>query len=429
MIGLDWFATNPLVHAIGLGLLHGLWQGMVVAGLAAIALRAIHPMAAGRRHTVLLGALILQLALLALTVAAVYRREIPQSLLAADPTAWPAAVRTPGDMSAGDLVRPLSDVLAGIRPILPWLLVVWAAGVALFAARLVRGVLWAARMRESAAQVSPDLERRARELASRLALRRPFRILTADGIDTPVAIGWRRPAVLLPRLLPAREAAAGLDALVLHELAHLKHRDDGLALVQSALTCLFFHHPGTWWLAARLTREREHRCDDLVAAESGDPAAYVRALLGLEERRLCHVGSALHADAGSLLERVRRIVEPGGTISRWRLVIGLLSAAAIAIPATLGQLLLVPAVPAIPPGWSTIRAVDDAGKFTVVVEGGRVRAVAIDGTALPAARFAHVNDSLHVLGAEGVPVFSARVRPQGGLEWLSREPGWRLDGT
>ena len=428
MIGPDWFATNPLVHAIGLGLLHGLWQGTVVAGLAAIALRTIHPMAAGRRHAVLLGGLILQLALLALTVAAVYRREIPQSLLAADPATWPAAVRTPGDTPAGDLVRPLSDVLAVIRPILPWLLAAWAAGVALFAARLVAGVLSAARMRESAARVSPDLERRARELASGLALRRPFRILTVDGIETPVAIGWRRPAVLLPRLLPVRETARGLDSLVLHELAHLKHRDDGVALAQSALTCLFFHHPGTWWLAGRLTREREHRCDDLVA-ESGDPAAYVRALMGLEERRVCHAGSALHADAGSLLERVRRIVEPRGRVSRRRVVAGLLSAVAIAIPATWGQLLIVPAVPATPPGWSTIRAVDDAGKFSVVMERGRVRAVAIDGTALPAARFAHVGDSLHILGAEGVPVFSARVRPQGGLEWLSRGPSWRLDGT
>lgn len=428
MIGPDWFAASPLIHALGLGLLHGLWQGAVVAGLAAIALRAIHPLAAGRRHAVLLGAMLLQLALLALTVAAVHQREIPQSLLAADPATWPAAVSIPGDTPAGDLVRPLSDVLAVIRPVLPWLLAVWALGVALFAARLVGGVVSAARMRESAARVRPDLERRARELADRLALRRPFRILTADGIDTPVAIGWRHPAVLLPRLLPARETAAGLDSLVLHELAHLKHRDDGVALLQSALACLFFHHPGTWWLARRLTREREHRCDDLVA-ETGDPAAYVRALMGLEEGRLCHAGSALHADAGSLLERVRRIVEPRGRVSRWRLVAGLLSAAAIAIPATLGQLLIVPAVPAIPPGWSTIRAVDDAGKFTVVMEGGRVRAVAIDGAALPAARFAHVGDSLHVLGAGGIPVFSARVRPQGGLEWLSRAPGWGLGGT
>lgn len=428
MIGPVWFVTSPLVHAIGLGLLHGLWQGIVVAALAAIALRAVHPMAAGRRHAILLGALILQLALLALTVTAVYRTAIPQSLLAADPAIWPAAGVTSGGTSAAHLVRPLSAVQAGLRPVLPWLLAGWGAGVALFAARLVAGVVAAARMREASDPADPELERRARELASRLALRRPFRILTADGIDTPVVIGWRRPAVLLPRLLPDRETAAGLDALVLHELAHLKHRDDGVALVQAALRCLFFHHPMTWWLAARLTREREHRCDDLVAAESGDPAAYVRALMGLEEGRLRLAGSALHADAGSLLERVRRIVEPRGSVRRRRRGVGLLCAAAIAIPAAWAQLSVVPAVPATPPGWSTIRAVDDAGPFTVLMEGGRVRAVAIDGTALPAARFAHVNDSLHVLGAAGVPVFSARVRPLGGLEWLSRDRGWRLDG-
>ncbi len=423
-----WLWTHPLVHALGLALLHGLWQGAAVAGAAALVLRCTDPAAASRRHAILLGALLVQLALFALTAALVHDGRIVQSVSPMAPVvAAPAAMAVEGKGMA--LAGPVRDAFHGARPFLPWLVAVWAAGVALFAARLVTAIVSAVSLRETTEPAGPALESRARRLAGRIGLRRPFRVRTTTAVDTPAAIGWRRPAVLLPESVIDRLDGPELDALLLHELAHLGERDDLATVLGTAARAVLFHHPCAWWLSRRAASEREHRCDDLVAAWTGDRATYVRALVGLETGRTPLAMSALHAATGSLLARVRRMVEPPARPSPRRRIAGMAAAATIAIGTGLGQGLVVPAVPATPPGWTTIQAVDDAGRFTVAFEAGRVSGIAIDGEPLPPDRLAHARDSLYVLDSVGAPRFALRVRPEGGLEWRSRPPGWRLEAA
>lgn len=421
-----WFTTDPLVHALGLALLHGLWQGAAVAGAAALVLRSTDPAAASRRHAVLLGALFAQLALFALTTALVYDGRIVASVSSTASMVAAPAVTSP-DGSGTALSGPVRDAFHGARPFLPWLVAVWAVGVALFAARLVGAIVSAVRLRETTDPAGPALESRARRLAGRIGLRRPFRVRTTTALDTPAAIGWRRPAILLPEPVIDRLDGPELDTLLLHELAHLEERDDLVAVLGIAARAVLFHHPCAWWLSRRAASEREHRCDDLVAVCTGDRATYVRALVELEERRTPLAMSALHAATGSLLERVRRMVEPPTGPSPRRRIAGMAAAATVATGTVLGQGFVVPAVPATPPGWTTIRAVDDAGPFTVAFEAGRVSGIAIDGKALPADRLAHARDSLYVLDSAGSPRFALRVRPEGGLEWRSRSPDWRLE--
>ena len=423
-----WFSTHPLVHAVGLALLHGLWQGAAIAGVAALLLRSTDPAAAARRHAVLLGALLAQLALFALTVALVHDGRIVESVSLTEPvaaTAGEASARGGGSALAG----PVGAAYGGIRPLLPWLVAVWAGVAAFFAARLVVAVASAARLREAAAPARPAVEARARRLAERIGLRRLFRVRETAAVDTPAAVGWLRPAVLLPGSVVDRLDGPGLDALLLHELAHLKARDDATTALEAAARAALFHHPSTWWLSRRAAAEREHRCDDLVAASTGDRARYVRALLDVEERRASPAWSALHSATGSLLERVHRMVDPPARPSPRLRLAGGVAALAVAVGTLLGLGLVVPAVPATPPGWTTIRAVDDAGPFTVAFEAGRVSGIALDGEPLSPDRFTHRRDSLYVLDSAGSPRFALQVRPEGGLEWRSRSPDWRLEGS
>ena len=423
-----WISTDPWVHALGLALMHGIWQGVAIAGVAAVALRATHPRAATRRHAILLAALLAQFVLFAATVGLVHDGRVAASVSPTNPATWPAPAPTSRSGIAEGVAGGVNAAFKGARPLFPWVVVVWAAGTALLGARIVFGVRSVARLRDTADPTGFALEERARRLAERIGLRRGFRVLASGEIDTPVAVGWRDPAVLFPEGVLDRLDGEEIDALLLHELAHLKGRDDVVVVLEAAVRAVSFHHPCTWWLTRRSTLEREHRCDDLVAEFSGELSSYVRALVGLEELRGASVASGLHAATCSLLERVRRLVEPPVGPSRRRTVGGIAVGAMIVAAASLVQLVAVPAVPATPPGWGTIRAVDDAGRFTVVFGAGRVRAVAMEGEALAPARFAHERDSLYVLDASGAPRFAVRVRPEGGLEWTSRPPGWRLDG-
>jgi hypothetical protein len=137
------------------------------------------------------------------------------------------------------------------------------------------------------------------------------RVLASAAVEAPVVVGWLKPVILWPAAallgLPAHE----LDALVVHELAHVRRQDALMNLLQACIDVLFFHHPAAWWISGTVRAEREHCADDLAvrvleAGHAGSRLSYAKALLALEERRQAHA-LALAANGGSLLDRIRRL--------------------------------------------------------------------------------------------------------------------------
>ena len=123
-------------------------------------------------------------------------------------------------------------------------------------------------------------------------------------------LGWVRPVILLPASALTGLTPLQLEALLAHELAHVRRYDYLVNLVQSVIETLLFYHPAVWWISARVRDEREHCCDDLAVAVCGDPHFYASALLGMERLRVTTPTLALSAAGGSLMGRVRRLVAP-----------------------------------------------------------------------------------------------------------------------
>jgi peptidoglycan/xylan/chitin deacetylase (PgdA/CDA1 family) len=129
-------------------------------------------------------------------------------------------------------------------------------------------------------------------------------------VEVPTVIGWLRPVILVPVSLLTALQAQHIEALLAHELAHIRRRDYLVNLLQTALEILLFYHPAVWWVSRRMRIEREHCCDDLAVAACGDPLGYARALTTLEQLRGRGAEQfAMAASGGSLLKRVRRLVE------------------------------------------------------------------------------------------------------------------------
>src|SRR5256885_1205164 len=126
----------------------------------------------------------------------------------------------------------------------------------------------------------------------------------------PAVIGWLRPVILLPASALTGLTPLQLDALLAHELAHVRRYDYLVNLIQSVIETLLFYHPAVWWVSARVRDEREHCCDDLAVAVCGDAHFYASALLGMERLRVTIPTLALTAAGGSLMGRVRRLVAP-----------------------------------------------------------------------------------------------------------------------
>jgi beta-lactamase regulating signal transducer with metallopeptidase domain len=242
--------------------------------------------------------------------AATERTVAPAVAYAPAPTVAQAAGTTGGVLPAS-LTRDFAGYFAGHFPLV---VLGWAAGVLVLLLRLVGGLAYAARMKSyQVTDADAGWQQKTASLAERLGLRRPARLLESGLAKVPMTIGYLKPVILLPLGALAGLAPAQVEAILAHELAHIRRHDYLVNLVQSLLEILLFYHPAVWWLSARVREEREHCCDDLAVALCSDSVTFARALVRLEERYGQAPALAMAATGrdGMLLGRIKRLLAPG----------------------------------------------------------------------------------------------------------------------
>jgi beta-lactamase regulating signal transducer with metallopeptidase domain len=338
---LDTLAASPLAHALGWTLAHFLWQGTLAAAVLAIALAALRGASAQARYLICCATLLAMAAGPAATFYYVQQtpaRPLPQLqlVLAAPVTVSPATLpEVELRPAAPDRWRNLPALLVPL----------WLAGVMFFSFRLLGGWMHVERMRRAAdGPVPHEWGDAVSALAARLGVRRAVRLMASTAVRVPAVIGAFRPVILMPVGVLAGFDARQVDALLAHELAHIRRHDYLVNLAQSVIETVLFYHPAVWWVSNRIRAEREHCCDDLAAAACGDTVFYARTLADLEHRRDYAPQLAAAAAGGDLLGRVRRLLEPPAPGANWpavAVVVLLFSAVAmgihVAVPAEEGQ--------------------------------------------------------------------------------------------
>jgi hypothetical protein len=132
--------------------------------------------------------------------------------------------------------------------------------------------------------------------------------------------------------LPAKH----LEALLVHELAHIRRHDYLINILQSVAESLLFYHPAVWWVSGHIRTERELCCDDLAVSISGDALTYARALAQLESHRPAHLSAAIAANGGSLADRIARLLGQSRPVAGSGLEPGLITVAALLVVAAYG---------------------------------------------------------------------------------------------
>jgi len=178
--------------------------------------------------------------------------------------------------------------------------------------RLAGGWVVAARMRSMLVRrAPPEWQETLRQLGAQIGLSRPVRLLVSALVQVPTVVGWLRPVVLVPVGALGGLPAEHLEALLLHELAHIRRHDYLINILQNVAESLLFYHPAVWWVSGHIRAEREQCCDDVAVSISGDALTYARALTQLESCRPAHTGalagmsSAIAANGGSLANRTQ----------------------------------------------------------------------------------------------------------------------------
>lgn len=327
---LETVLKQPFVQALGWALLHSVWQGALLALTTVCALRLMRGFSSQARYVAAILSLSLMLGAPVLTFSRLYnsmRDDAPASSLPANLSAEEQAVKgkeslvkrsaiSQSDAAAGAL-RPADfapfEGLAegGFAPFARWLALLWLCGIGVSSVRLFRGWMMTERLkRHGMGSVSLACEESFTRMARRLGVNRRVRLYKSVLVEVPTVIGWLKPVVLVPVGAFVGLSQPQLEALLAHELAHVRRYDYLINLLQAVAETLLFYHPAAWWVSARIRMEREHACDDLAVEACGCALTYARALAELESMR---VGDeprlALAATgSGSLIRRIRRLV-------------------------------------------------------------------------------------------------------------------------
>ncbi|GAA4375653.1 M56 family metallopeptidase [Hymenobacter koreensis] len=316
---LETLLTPALVRAVGYTLLHSLWQGALVALALAGLLLLLRRHSAQVRYTVTAASLGLILLLACVTFTRYYLTA-PQAVTEAAQQVQVPSAAYEAAVAEAPAAHPLSKqvVLAYIEHNLPLIVTLWLLGLLTMTLRLLGGLAYVQRLRHYGTRpLGLAWQHRLANLSERAGLKRPVALLESSLVRVPVVIGHLKPMILLPLGAVAGLSPAQMEAILAHELAHVARRDYLINIIQSVAEILFFYHPAVWFLTATLRSERENCCDDVAASLCGDPLVLARALaalaeLGLERTAAPRLTMAAVGPRGSLLGRVRRLVQGRG---------------------------------------------------------------------------------------------------------------------
>ena len=294
-----WISPNAM-HSLGWALLHFLWQGTALAALAAAA------MALCRHASARYAIGIATLGLMLIAPVATFLTYSPQHSDLA-PTANSsnfAAVAWPVAKHASSYASSAATSLDAI----PWLVQAWLLGVAFFSLRTVGGFFLLERdRRRQSSIVSARVLEICYTLQDRLGIDRAIQYCECKWLQAPAVIGWFRPIVFLPASALTGLSQDQLQAVIAHELAHIRRLDAFVNVFQVCVETLLFYHPAVWWLNRRIRAEREHCCDETAVSVCGDAVEYARALTLMEEWRSAP-RLVMAANRGPLTERVVRVL-------------------------------------------------------------------------------------------------------------------------
>ena len=352
MSGFQVVFSHPFLNALGWALLHFIWQGAVVALVLAGLLFVLKGYTARIRYGLALSAMLFMPIIFAITTWKIwsasqevraYSQPVSPAIPSASSLATPLQVERNENPTAGTeivsqpathlntsaitefprfSVRSKQWLIDQIESLLPWIVSLWLVGLLALSSRLTIGLRHVQRLKsKDVVPVTAQLQAHLVDLCERMRISRSVHLLESALIQVPTTIGSLRPVVLLPASALMGLTPSQLEMIMAHELAHIRRHDYLFNLIQTVIEILFFYHPTVWWIGNRVRVERENCCDDLAVAVCGDPLTYAHALTTMEQLRSESPQLAMAANNGSLLHRIRRLVNPlslqSDRLARW----------------------------------------------------------------------------------------------------------------
>lgn len=315
------FLNSQWTEAVGLTILDSLWQGALVLFFCFFILLFMKKARPAYRFNLVLIAL---LTLPLLSGITLYRHLD----LSQQETTLPVEISTglsevPQDVTANDASQAVAiESLAKQSPFSFWLrwtaqnadiaLAIWLIGALLFTIRMLGGFIFLNRLKTKSKLIEDStLVGNLDQLCNQLKIKGKVLLKQSEAISSPLVMGVLKPVIIFPLGLIQALPTEQIEAVLLHELAHIKRNDFLINIVINVLQVVYFYHPAFWWLNAQLDDEREYDCDESTVLLTANPLVLAKALASISEFNLQPKTPAL-AFAGrknQMLKRIKRIVQ------------------------------------------------------------------------------------------------------------------------
>jgi bla regulator protein BlaR1 len=308
---IDWLPEN-LLQALGWTLIHSLWQLVLIASVLWVVLKLWHRSKPALKYGLAVGALVISLALVVGTFVYEYQ-----------PVSVASTARSVGEwkVTAGDAstLLPDSGIEYGIGQAsiwiehnIPMLVNLWFLGALLFLFRMVNSLSEIRNLRRSSSPVDDfQLQKTLYRLVGKMGIRADVQLRISDSGVSPLTFGVVKPVILFPAGLLFHLSPAQLEAIIAHELAHVKRNDYLANLLLSGLEVMFFYHPCYWWMNSTVKELRENAADDLVVNAGIEPKSLATSLaevLNFARRNPPELALAAGKQRNPTLQRIKRIL-------------------------------------------------------------------------------------------------------------------------
>lgn len=297
--------SSPFFKALGWSLLHSIWQAAIVFVLMKIILLILTQAKSSIKYIIAYSSIVTVALWFIVTLSRIYHQQV--SLLSLNHF----STQTVQHDFTRNAVHRTATVAAYVEHFLPALLALYIAGLCILSIRLFSSYITTVRLKSSACLHPGDAWHRLTEaLCDKIGLTKSIRLFLSETIDVPMTIGAIKPVILVPLAAINSLSPEQMEAVLLHELSHIRRHDYLFNLVQSFIETVLFFNPFVQLMAQYTRKERENCCDEIVVLHA-PPYEYAQALVALEDARTQQYRLALTAvnKEPHLFNRIKKIME------------------------------------------------------------------------------------------------------------------------
>ena len=313
--------SAELTEALGWMLIHSLWQGAIIAVLLLLILYFIKKKSAQIKYFLSFAALMGIVVWAGITFINAYQyaseKQVLKTQILNDP-GYLKNLLSSDNTHSNSLNNQETPVInqntvkfrAFFQRNFNIICLIWLVGMLFMMARFIGGLIYTQRLRtQNLMPISDEWGQIVKSLSHKLGLKRKVESFLSPLTRVPVTLGAVKPILLFPISALTGLTPKEVEAVIAHELAHIRRNDYLLNIMQSVVEMLFFYHPAVWVISAQVRAERENSCDNIAVDATGNRIEYIRTLAAMQikQSELAQLEMAFSVKRGSVLQRIKRL--------------------------------------------------------------------------------------------------------------------------